>query len=220
MGISTASCMIMPSTIFASGQCISIGYMSLCRHTGRAPSFLDPPSRPSKRIPPEMVFVKANAFHITQWFNYIHPCSAYSANRLRGPAAKRRSLNCENETYYDGDAQQMKAVSRSDKFPSNTSSLNEGHGQFAGGNNHCGNTTIGDQARAMIGDQYGTHNHFYGRDPSNAEPATSADRLKLLVASSTFKRMDARLHNIATALPKTCTWLFRHPAFQSNGLMT
>lgn len=41
------------------------------------------------------------------------------------------------------------------------------------------------------------------------------DKLKRLVDSLTLKRMDARLHNIATALPKTCTWHIRQTTFKN-----
>lgn len=68
-----------------------------------------------------------------------------------------------------------------------------------------GNVDIHDAARAHVGDNYIT-NHYHGaaRQQSDYEP---------LLASLTYDRMDARFHNVATALPMTCDWLLRHPDF-------
>lgn len=62
------------------------------------------------------------------------------------------------------------------------------------------------------GDYHGVTNHFYHQNQSTKEP----DTVKIeLMRSLTFARMDARLHNVATAFPKTCAWLFRHRNFLS-----
>jgi len=62
------------------------------------------------------------------------------------------------------------------------------------------------------GDYHGVTNHFYHQNQLAKEP----DTVKVeLMKSLTFARMDARLHNVATAFPKTCAWLFRHRNFLS-----
>ncbi|KAJ9661139.1 hypothetical protein H2198_002083 [Neophaeococcomyces mojaviensis] len=44
-------------------------------------------------------------------------------------------------------------------------------------------------------------------------PCLQPGKYDILLQSLTFERMDARLRNVAKALPKTCEWLFRHKQF-------
>ncbi|KAJ9659952.1 hypothetical protein H2198_002842 [Neophaeococcomyces mojaviensis] len=66
-----------------------------------------------------------------------------------------------------------------------------------------GNITVGDNARAHIGDTI----VYY---PNETQ---SQDNYETLLKSLTFDRMDARLRNVGTALPMTCEWLVRHKDF-------
>jgi len=66
-------------------------------------------------------------------------------------------------------------------------------------------TVVNGHAQAHFGDKI-NHNYF-NRD------ASQPDKYETLLKSLQFDRMDARLLNIATALPKTCRWLFRHKHF-------
>ncbi|KAK5106681.1 hypothetical protein LTS08_000802 [Lithohypha guttulata] len=86
--------------------------------------------------------------------------------------------------------------------------------QLVDGQSTYGNTIVNGQSRAIVGNLYGTHNHYYDQTKNDGNATSVPDRRKRLVASLTFKRMDARQHNIATAMPKTCIWLFRHNVFK------
>lgn len=77
------------------------------------------------------------------------------------------------------------------------------------------NTTINGQGAHLgdhIGDRIETHNHYHG-SPKHNSTESDEGRLKILVESLKFQRMDARLHNVKSAHAKTCKWLFRHQAF-------
>lgn len=91
--------------------------------------------------------------------------------------------------------------------------LNDGDSQRALHANQYGSTTVTGQASAFLGNKYETHNYYCEQGQKGEAPEAESTRQKMLVDSLTFKRMDARLHNIAPALPKTCKWLFRHDAF-------
>lgn len=49
----------------------------------------------------------------------------------------------------------------------------------------------------------------------NKAPQTQVNKSKLLFESLAFDGMDARLRNVAKALPNTCTWLFNHNQFRA-----
>ncbi|KAK5088796.1 hypothetical protein LTR05_003018 [Lithohypha guttulata] len=92
--------------------------------------------------------------------------------------------------------------------------LNSEEDQLVDGQNTYGKTTLSGQSSAIFGNFHGTHNHYYDHTKNDGDATSVPDRRKRLVASLMFKRMDARQHNIATAMPKTCTWLFRHNEFK------
>ena len=74
---------------------------------------------------------------------------------------------------------------------------------------------VKDQACVHQGDNNSVHNHFYPRSQEPNQPEADNGELRKLLESLSFKRMDARLQNIATALPRTCKWLFHHKHFLS-----
>ena len=68
-----------------------------------------------------------------------------------------------------------------------------------------GSTMVGGRAQAHFGDT--TINHYYNGHGSQE------DKYNTLVRTLMFDQMDARLRNVAIALPMTCEWLFRHQEF-------
>lgn len=80
--------------------------------------------------------------------------------------------------------------------------------------NDYGTVSVDGHASAVLGNQYGTFNYYQNSAPSHRN-LSDEQKLERLIASLVFERMDARLHNIATALPTTCTWIFNHSAFTS-----
>lgn len=73
-----------------------------------------------------------------------------------------------------------------------------------------GDVSLDGNATLWQGDNYGTLVYSY---PHTA--VAQQNQYRILLDSLTFDRMDARLRNIATALPDTCRWLFQHPTFRS-----
>lgn len=69
---------------------------------------------------------------------------------------------------------------------------------------------VHDHATLWQGDNYGlqVHNHFH-------RPGSHQDKCQILLESLTYDRMDARLRNVATAVPNTCQWLFSHERFRA-----
>ena len=67
--------------------------------------------------------------------------------------------------------------------------------------NHFENVTVNDQAHVQLGDTY----HIHTRSSESNDPERS--QYDLLYNSLAFSRMDARLHNVASAIPETCQWL-------------
>ena len=76
-------------------------------------------------------------------------------------------------------------------------------------------TVVDGQGVAQQGDNYGVININHGTPEQVKEDNAYKDKLDKLMKSLTFERMDARLHNVAAAFPKTCKWLFRHQSFLS-----
>ncbi|KAK5102167.1 hypothetical protein LTR70_007477 [Exophiala xenobiotica] len=64
-------------------------------------------------------------------------------------------------------------------------------------------TTISGNAGVVQGDVY---NYYHAHNPQH-------DTYNILLKSLTFPRMEARLRNLAAALPTTCEWLVSHPHF-------
>lgn len=103
--------------------------------------------------------------------------------------------------YEDNQSDAASAVDRNVNENGNTNGARSYRGTVADGH-----------AVVHQGDYHGVTNHFYHQNQSTKEP----DTVKIeLMRSLTFARMDARLHNVATAFPKTCAWLFRHRNFLS-----
>lgn len=61
-----------------------------------------------------------------------------------------------------------------------------------------GNVTVSRGAQAQLGDNF-IYNHFNGPPPD--------DVYDTLLQALTFNQMDARLRNVAAALPSTCEWI-------------
>lgn len=78
-----------------------------------------------------------------------------------------------------------------------------------------GNVDVGEHASVHLGNNVRVHHHYYG----NAKPSQSSniedEKYRLLLDSLTFEQTNARLSNVATALPDTCTWVFQHEKFVS-----
>ncbi|MBA7489877.1 hypothetical protein ES702_00411 [subsurface metagenome] len=73
-------------------------------------------------------------------------------------------------------------------------------------------TDLGGNATAVVGDMYGNlvNNHYHLQ-----AQGLRLDNYSLLLRSLVFERMDARLRNVAAALPNTCQWLLRHEQFRA-----
>ena len=71
-----------------------------------------------------------------------------------------------------------------------------------------GNADVHGNASMWQGDNHGvTINNYHYLQRSQQ------DKCRMLLESLAFDRMDARLRNVATALPETCQWLRSHPHF-------
>lgn len=104
---------------------------------------------------------------------------------MRHSAADRDDVGRACERCRVGEA----GEDREESVPSPTQIVQEPAGQYG---HEYGNIGIGGQARVHIGD---TVNHYHN------PPRPQTDKYETLLASLTFDRMDARLRNVATALP-------------------
>lgn len=85
--------------------------------------------------------------------------------------------------------------------------------------NHCtreyDGTVVDGQGVAHQGDNYGVitinNSGFYQVKEHDAYK----DKFNKLMENLTFDRMDARLHNVAIAIPKTCGWVRNHSQFEN-----
>lgn len=71
------------------------------------------------------------------------------------------------------------------------------------------------QGGVQQGDNYGVININHSIPQQAKEDDAYKGKLDKLMEHLTFERMNARLHNVAAAFPKTCKWLFRHQSFLS-----
>jgi len=71
------------------------------------------------------------------------------------------------------------------------------------------NISVSGHGSIWQGDHYGLQTNYYYQEA----PQSSKKEKCQLLESLTFVRMDARLRNIATALPNTCQWLQYHERF-------
>lgn len=78
-----------------------------------------------------------------------------------------------------------------------------------------GNIDIGEHASVHLGDNVGIHHHYYENVKASQRSNIEDEKYRLLLDSLAFEQMDARLRNVTTALPDTCTWVFRHEKFTS-----
>lgn len=141
-----------------------------------------------------------------------HADTAYANDWTIEPAAKRRRLVEKDEVSQDQNDELttwVNAESSRHRRPLNTDFTHA-----SGGNNTYGTATVSDNAHAILGNQYQTNNYYNGHPESSGTSDSKAEQTKRLIDSLTFKRMDARLHNIATAFPKTCTWLYKHKVWK------
>ncbi|KAJ9650855.1 hypothetical protein H2198_009842, partial [Neophaeococcomyces mojaviensis] len=76
-----------------------------------------------------------------------------------------------------------------------------------------GKTEINGSAPVQQGDNHGVQIHYHQQAPAQSTADGGADKYEVLSQSLLFDRIDARVHNIKKALPKTCKWLFHHKHF-------
>lgn len=84
-----------------------------------------------------------------------------------------------------------------------------GHTLGSRGGHEYGSTSIDGRARVQQGDTITVN--YYNDDRSSDSPEQR--KFRKLVGSLAFDRMDARMRNVAHALPSTSQWLFHHAAF-------